>query len=183
MAIKELSRKETALRLRCSEAQVAVFEKQGKLHPRRDRAVGQRTHIWYSVDEVSKLETSWKPVQKSVRKINAQLAQENARGKAAAKVFPMLSEGKVFQDIVIATELDPLLVRELEREWRMTFEDAKREAAKREAAEREREEQRRHERRLDMAEWRKVKLEEIRLAAEVARAGSKKEDPDPDVRR
>jgi hypothetical protein len=150
---------------------VQRFEKAGRLHPRR---AGHR--VWFSIEEVTKLASEWQPTQTRAARIDAKLAAQNIRGEIAAKVFPMLRAGSTLEEIVIATKADPLLVRELRQEWRMSFEDGEREARKREHAAREREDQLRHDRRLDMAEWRKVKLEEIRLAAEIARAGGNKKE-------
>jgi hypothetical protein len=171
---EKISRKQVAYRLKCSLTQVQAFENKGKLHPVRERPDG-RSRIWYSPDEVEKLAKEYRPTRPRADRVDLKLLG-NLRGKMAARVFQMLDEGKDFREIVIACELDPLIVRQFWDEWQMNFDDAWRAAEKRRAADQEREEQRRHERRMDMAEWRKVKLEEIRYAREIAAAAEKKKE-------
>lgn len=142
--------------------QVVRFEQAGKLHPRRERP-GHHSRVWYNPDEVLALSKSWRSQRDRSERVDSKIVERNVRGRVAAKVFPLFKQGMTLEQIVVATETDPLLIRQLWEEWQLTFEEGRRLAERKKQREQERDDQRRFERRSDMEEWRKVKLAEIAL--------------------
>lgn len=143
---KELSRREVADRLGCSIATVQKLEREGKLTPRREKPKGHSL-LWFNAAEVEKLASEWKP-RRAVRvKVDSRLVESNVRGKVAAKVFRLLADPKaktfdpdtLFRLIVIETEADPMLVRQLIYEWELGVKKAreKKQEEKQRAEERE----------------------------------------------
>jgi len=90
--------------------------------------------VWFESDEVARLAKSWTPQRRRPPRIDSRLVERNIRGKIAAQVFKLLSSGASLVQIVIATEADPLIVRELEEEYRTSF-DTRRADRKREKIE------------------------------------------------
>ncbi len=115
--MRELTRRQVCYRLGCSIATVQQFEKDGRLHPRRD----DKGKLFFTADEVEKLAKTWTPKRTKQAPVDTLMANSNVRGKIAARAFRMFSDGKELPDIVIALDADPIIIRQLYVEWRDTL--------------------------------------------------------------
>jgi DNA-binding transcriptional MerR regulator len=171
---RELRREEVSLRLGVSVATVQRLEKEGVLTPRRDGR-----WLYFDAEQVARVKRTYRPRRTPREAVLRRLSQSNVRGKYIAKVFELLDSGiRDHRVIVRMTEADPLLVREAEEEWRLSFHAGRARAAAERARARaeasEAAEQRRHER--QMAQRRRM-FHERELARIAARAQRKKPWP------
>lgn len=139
--MRELTRRQVCYRLGCSIATVQAFEKSGQLHPRREET--GRGRLYFSVEEVEKLARTWKPKRTKQAPVDTLMANSNARGKIAGRAFRMFSDGKDLPDIVQELDADPIIVRQLFAEWRVSLRgkhaiDEERRKQERDAAEQKR---------------------------------------------
>lgn len=177
----ELSRRQVSFRLGCSQMQVIRFEQQGKLHPRRERPTGY-SRVWYSLEEVQKLDASWVRRKNKPEAIELQMANTNARGKLAARAFKMFRDGRALADVVIELEIDPILARQFWEEYQLSFEDKRRLQETRAREERDRAEQRRKDRADSLRQYREhqehlaeiAKKATIEAAKEAARIAARR---------
>lgn len=174
-AKKELTREEVSLRIGCSIGTVQKFEREGKLHPRRDAPVPPATHgrVWFDPVEVEKVAKSYKPTRAQRIRLDEKLIETNVRGKVAAKALPMFEAGSTLDPRILlaqvcaATESDPMLIIQLYETWKLGPEGVialrKKEKQEAEQAAREREEQKRHDWLTSRREWIAMRLEVAKL--------------------
>jgi hypothetical protein len=158
-----------ARRLMVSIATVRQWEARGELTPIKGH---DGWAIFFDPDEVDRLEERHPPTKREKR-TTAKPEVARVGGKAAARVFALLKEGRSFQDIVIETGLEPWRVREIEREYKLGgLDGAEKAKARNRAAADERKRQQAHEReqRLESREQMKAQAKE-ELARKLLRAG------------
>lgn len=174
--MREFTRRQICYRLGCSIATVQDFERKGLLHPRRD----DKGKLFFAQAEVEALARTWKPRRTKQAPVDTLMANSNARGKIAGRAFRMFSDGKDLPDIVIALDSDPILIRQLYDEWRVSLQgklelDRQKRAAERDAAEQRRKDRadslqayREHQRELAEIQA-KATIEAAKEAARIAR--------------
>lgn len=120
-----MNRTQACQRLKCSQTQCLRFEEKGLLHARREVPLPGFTmaRVYYKSAEVCALAKWWRPVhgRQSKQSSADAIIRTNERGKYAARAFVMFGEAKSLRDIVIALEVDPLLVRQLYEEWKVSL--------------------------------------------------------------
>jgi hypothetical protein len=167
----KLSRKEVARRFKCTEATIQKLEAEGRLKATRDKPAGQHGRVWYESDEVERLKKEWTPRRNLPERVDSKLVERNVRGKVAAMVFRILDARRgqdvesLFRAIVIETEADPLLVREIIGEWELGVAKARIEKEKRRREAEEKEAQRLHDKRAREETFREWKLKLAKIEA------------------
>lgn len=177
--MKEFTREQACFRLKCSSMTLRRFEAAGRLRTRREKinGVGSKVRVWINGEDLERLAKEWRPGQhnkRGIERVDSKLVECNVRGKIAARVFPMFRAGASLHDIVLATESDPLLIRQLYAEWKTSLLGAeeRQKLAQQEADDRARQKQHDIEKRqAEFREW-KLRLAQIEADAKVRAASA-----------
>lgn len=172
----EMTQQQVADALGCSVMQVYRFAREGKLSQRRDE--GNR-RVWYDAGEVEALAAVWTR-KRFRRRPPAKIIEHNVRGKIAAKVFRAFQQARMnrltdademLRWVVIETEADPVLVRQLWREWDLGVRKAEQLEAQRREEEAERQRQRDFDKQKREETYREWRLQLARTEARGKVAG------------
>lgn len=116
-----MSCKEAAARLDMSEGTIRNLERKGllpRVEDEEDVKRGlRRPRVYYHHDSILKIMQTYRPTRAS-KSVMMQERIAADRGKAAAAVFKACAAGLTYQEIVIASELDPAMVKSLMREFK-----------------------------------------------------------------
>lgn len=128
----EVSCKMAATHLKCSVGTVYSFIAQGLIRRRQENPEGHG-RVWLDADDVLRVARTWKrkrrrPIRKHPRAIAQEASEQRAR--IAKVAFPMFRARRTLDDIVVATEADPVLIQHLYETWLLGVDGVVREKAR-----------------------------------------------------
>lgn len=101
--------------LEVSYGTVQNLEKRGLL-PRQPNPEYDKKGVYYSYESVRRAVEKWRPTR-ATKSMMRREAERHDRGKAASAVFTCCMQGMNYQEIVVVTNLDPIIVKQLIREY------------------------------------------------------------------
>ena len=166
----ETTRAHAAEYFGASVATILQLEREQKIRVRRDGR-----HVYLNFEDVKRARSEWRP-QRARKVKNKGDTIHLLRARIAVQCFPEFAAGTPLVDIVQKHCVDPMLVRQLYEEWKVSLD----EGVVRRAAEQEQKRQdrlqRQHENRLRLEKWQRWKLELARIEAR----GGRREDAGPE---